>query len=63
MGTTELNNPTPDPLMILPTSIIVYPIVKVCIAPPTVNMHAPRKRVNRRPFVSDRCAERREVTV
>jgi hypothetical protein len=49
--------------MILPTSIIVYDTVKVCIAPPTVKMHAPRKRVNRRPFVSERCAESREVTM
>jgi len=49
--------------MILPTSIIEYDTVNVWMAPPTVKMHAPTKRVNLRPLVSARCAERREVTM
>lgn len=57
-----LSMPTPNPLMIRPTTIVPYPLQKVCTAPPMVKTKAPDRRVRRRPYVSARYAASKDVT-
>lgn len=49
---TNDNSPTPKPLTIRPTTMIVKPLVKVWIAPPIVKTMAPMNRVPLRPMIS-----------
>lgn len=60
---THERNPTPKPLMIRPNTIIVKPLVKVWMAPPTEKMKAPRKSVLLRPSRSPSFPDNSDVTV
>jgi hypothetical protein len=60
---THDSSPTPNPLTNLPTTMVLYPTVKVWIAPPIVKITAPPNSVPFLPMMSPIRPAAIEVTV
>ena len=59
---THESRPTPNPLMMRPTTMITKPGVNVCTAPPIVKITAPMNSVPFLPIVSPTRPAARDVT-